>query len=81
MGVLTRIGELIKAFSVPQQEIEGQDEISIDKLGRIPDDDEHPVIEDEKLTYKVEEIEDKRIKYVKVCRNMNEETEEEEEEK
>lgn len=36
MGVLTRIVELIKAFSVPQQEIEGQDEdISIDKLGRI----------------------------------------------
>ena len=35
MGVLTRIGELIKAFSVPQQEIEGQDEISIDKIGRI----------------------------------------------
>ena len=26
--------------------------------------------EDEKLTYKIEEYEDKRIKYVKVCKNM-----------
>lgn len=37
MGVLTRIGELIKAFSVPQKEIEGQDEeeITVDKLVKI----------------------------------------------
>lgn len=35
MGVLTRIGELIKAFSVPQQDVEGQEDISIDKLESI----------------------------------------------
>lgn len=75
--------ELKKIFNVeiPEGDYETLSGYLIDKLGRIPDDDEHPVIEDEKLTYKVEEIEDKRIKYVKVCRNMNEETEEKEEEK
>lgn len=37
MGLLTSIGELIKAFSVPQQEIEGQDDedITVDKLAKI----------------------------------------------
>ena len=75
--------ELKKIFNVeiPEGDYETLSGYLIDKLGRIPDDDEHTVIEDEKLTYKVEEIEDKRIKYVKVCRNMNEETEEKEEEK
>ena len=75
--------ELKKIFNVeiPEGDYETLSGYLIDKLGRIPDDDENPVIEDEKLTYKVEEIEDKRIKYVKVCRNMNEETEEKEEEK
>lgn len=73
--------ELKKIFDVeiPEGDYETLSGYLIDKLGRIPDDDEHPVIEDEKLTYKVEEIEDKRIKYVKVCRNMNEKTEEKEE--
>ena len=75
--------ELKKIFNVeiPEGDYETLSGYLIDKLGRIPDDDEHPVIEDEKLTYKVEEIEDKRIKYIKVCRNMNEKTEEKEEEK
>lgn len=73
--------ELKKIFNVeiPEGDYETLSGYLIDRLGRIPDDDEHPVIEDEKLTYKVEEIEDKRIKYVKVCRNMNEKTEEKEE--
>lgn len=43
----------------------------IEKLGRIPDEDEKPIIEDEKLTYKVEELEDKRIKWVKICKNQD----------
>lgn len=51
-----------------------------EKLGRIPDDEEKPVIETQKVTYKVEEYEDKRIVKVKVCKTNNvndkEETEE-----
>lgn len=40
-----------------------------EKLGRIPEDKEKPVIETEKITYKVEEYEDKRIVKVKACKN------------
>lgn len=51
-----------------------------EKLGRIPEDEEKPVIETKKVTYKIEEYEDKRIIKVKVCKNNNvsdkEETEE-----
>lgn len=49
----------------------------IEKLGRLPDEQEKPIIEDDKMTYKVEEVEDKRIKWVKVCKNHQEETREE----
>lgn len=65
--------ELKKVLDVelPEGDYETLSGYLIDKLGRIPDEDEHPIIEDENLTYKVEEIDDKRIRYVKVCRNMN----------
>ena len=42
----------------------------IEKLGRLPmESEDNIVIEDEKLTYKIEKIEDKMISLVKVCRN------------
>ena len=41
----------------------------IELLGRIPLDDEKPIIETEKVTYKIEEYEDKRIIKVKACKN------------
>lgn len=44
-----------------------------DKLGRIPDDEETPVIDTEKVTYKIEEYEDKRIIKIKACKNNIEE--------
>ena len=71
-GLLTSY-ELKKIFDIelPEGDYETLSGYLLDKLGRIPDENEHPVIEDEELTYKVEEMEDKRIKYVKVCRNMN----------
>ena len=72
--------ELKKIFGIelPDGDYETLSGYLLDRLGRIPEEDEHPVIEDEKLTYKVEEIEDRRIKYVKICRNMNENVEEQE---
>ncbi len=42
-----------------------------DILGRIPEDEEKPVIETEAVTYKIEEYEDKRILKVKACKNNN----------
>lgn len=46
-----------------------------EELGRIPTDEELPIIETEELTFKIEEYEDKRILKVKVCKNEVEETE------
>ncbi len=40
-----------------------------EELGRIPSEEENPVIETEELTFKIEEYEDKRIMKVKVCKN------------
>ena len=49
-----------------------------DKLGRIPEDDEEPpIIDTEKVTYKIEEYEDRRIIKIKACKNNVEEAEEE----
>lgn len=47
-----------------------------EKLGRIPEDKEQPIIETENVTYKIIEYEDKRIKRVKACKNNNQKTEE-----
>ncbi len=62
---------------LPEGDYETLSGYLVERLGKIPDKDEHPIIEDEKLTYKVEEVEDKRIKYVKVCKNMNEKLDDE----
>lgn len=40
-----------------------------EELGRIPAEEENPVIETKELTFKIEEYEDKRILKVKVCKN------------
>ena len=49
-------------------------------LGRIPNEKENPIIETEKVTYKIEKYEDKRILKIKACKNLiNEENEESEE--
>ena len=48
-----------------------------EELGRIPEEEEKPVIETEKVTYKIEEYEDKRILKVKACKNNEIKTEEE----
>ncbi len=48
-----------------------------EELGRIPEDEEKPVIETDRVTYKIEEYEDKRILKVKACKNNKIEAEEE----
>lgn len=64
--------DIKKLFNVeiPEGDYETLSGYLLEKLGRIPEENEKPVIEDEKLTYKIEEYEDKRILYVKVCKNM-----------
>ena len=43
-----------------------------EELGRIPDEEENPIIETKKVTYKIEETEDRRILKVKACKNQEE---------
>ena len=43
----------------------------IEKLGRIPKDNEKPVIETKDATYKIEKVKDKKIIEVKACKNKN----------
>ncbi|MBO4292949.1 MAG: HlyC/CorC family transporter [Clostridia bacterium] len=52
-----------------------------EEMGRIPEDEELPVIETKEVTFKIEEYEDKRIVKVKACKNIikNLHSEEEEE--
>ena len=50
-----------------------------EELGRIPKDEENPIIETERVTYKIEEYEDKRIIKVKACKNNIKEDETQEE--
>ena len=40
----------------------------LELLGRVPNDNENPIIETEKVSYKIEKYEDKRIIIVKACK-------------
>lgn len=66
--------ELKKILNVelPEGDYETLSGYLIEKLGRLPEEGEYPVIEDEKLTYKIQKYEDKRIRWVKVCKNKQE---------
>ena len=62
---------------IPDGEYDTLSGYLIELLGRIPSDDEKPVIETPKVTYKIEEYEEKRILWVKACKNNVEEVENE----
>lgn len=49
-----------------------------EELGRIPQDEETPLIETKEITFKIEKSEDKRILWVKACKNKEGKQENEE---
>ena len=57
---------------IPEGEYDTLSGYLIEELGRIPSDNEKPIIETDKVTYKIEDYEDKRILWVKACRNNEE---------
>ena len=59
----------ILEVEIPEGDYDTLSGYLIENLGRIPEDSEKPVIETEKVTYKIEEYEDKRIVKVKACKN------------
>lgn len=69
------VNKLLEA-DIPEGEFDTISGFLQDKLGRIPDDKENPVIETKKVTYKIEKSEDKRIIKIKACKNNIEEIEE-----
>ena len=72
----------ILGVEIPEGEYDTLSGYLIELLGRIPSDDEKPVIETKRVTYKIEDYEEKRILWVKACRNnVEEDTNKESEEK
>ena len=69
----------ILEVEIPEGDYDTLSGYLIELLGRIPSDDEKPVIETENVTYKIEEYEEKRILWVKACKNNVEEIEEKQE--
>lgn len=54
---------------VPEGDYDTLSGYLLEKLGRIPDDTENPIIETRDVVYKIEKYEDKRIILVKACKN------------
>ena len=69
--------KILEIEDIPEGDYDTLSGYLIEILGRIPSDDETPVIETPKVTYKIEEYEDKRILWVKACKNNVVEQEEE----
>ena len=65
------ISELKKILNVeiPEGEYDTLSGFLTQELGRIPEDGEKPIIETKDVTYKIEDYEDKRILWVKACKN------------
>lgn len=58
----------ILQVEIPEGDYDTLSGYLIELLGRVPKDDEKPTIETEKVNYKIEEYEDKRIMLVKACK-------------
>ena len=61
----------ILGVQIPEGDYDTLSGYLIELLGRIPEDDEKPVIETKQVTYKIEEYEEKRILWVKACINKD----------
>ena len=55
-------------IDVPEGEYETLSGYLLELLGRVPEDEENPIIETKNVTYKIEKYEEKRILLVKVCK-------------
>lgn len=60
----------ILGVEIPEGDYETLSGYLQDELGRIPEDEEKPIVETKQVTYKIEEYEDKRIIKVKACINQ-----------
>ncbi len=70
----------ILGVDIPEGDYDTLSGYLIELLGRIPKDNEKPIIETKQVTYKIEEYEERRILWVKACKNKVVEDEEKQEE-
>lgn len=59
----------ILGTTIPEGDYDTISGYLLEKLGRIPKSDENPIIETKELTFKIEEMKEKRIINIKVCKN------------
>lgn len=59
----------ILKVNIPEGDYETLSGYLLDLIGRVPEDEENPVIETENVIYKIEKLEDRRILWVKACIN------------
>lgn len=62
------VNKLLNA-NIPEGDYDTLSGFLQEKLGRIPEEEENPIIETKEVTYKIEKYEDKRILKVKACKN------------
>ena len=72
--------KILEIEDIPEGDYDTLSGYLIELLGRIPEDGENPEIETPKVTYKIEDYEDRRILWVKACKTNIVEPEDEEEE-
>ena len=61
--------EKLLDIEIDEEEVDTLAGYLLKELDRIPDDNEKPVVETEKVTYKIEKVKDKQILSVKACKN------------
>lgn len=73
------VNKLLRA-DIPEGDYDTLSGFLQEKMGRIPEDEELPIVETDRVIYKIEEQEDKRILKVKACQVRQIKSEEKEEE-
>ena len=69
------VNKLLNA-NIPEGDYDTLSGFLQEKLGRIPEEEDKPIIETKEVTYKIEKYEDKRILKVKACKNNEKQIEE-----
>lgn len=69
------VNKLLNA-NIPEGDYDTLSGFLQEKLGRIPEEEEKPIIETKEVTYKIEKYADKRILKVKACKNNEKQIEE-----
>lgn len=67
----------ILGIEIPEGDYDTLSGYLLELLGKLPEDETDLIIETEAVTYKIEEYEDKRIMWVKACKNNTKEKNEE----